>query len=438
MSNKINTRVQNKHDTQENWDKAVNFIPLSGEIILINETTPSINGNILKIGHAIKIGDGITPITNLPYFLGLKTSPIGAISQFHVPTANDSGSWSGEYVDCEAVAAGAIAIGIGTKALKRGSFAAGENTQAKGPYSIALGFNSITGDPDGSIAGTVRSGTSAIAIGKDCWALGQYSISHGQGSKALIDHAISIGNQIENAGEFTIGVGNKIKIANNTVYSAAFGIKNSILGASGAFTAGSNNAILEEADYSTAIGINNHISAVSAISLGRDNINGASYGIALGYNNIVGDLTITEDENGNKKITNNTEVFSAVALGYNNIVKGNYSCAFGVGLQIPKGAGNNGQVVIGRYNTPAEANLGYVFIIGNGTDTERENCHMVKRTGDAWYKRDVYVGGGGIEDINNPPKKLSTEEYVNNLIGDIDTALDEILTIQQNYINMEV
>ena len=36
MSDKIlNTRVKQKIDTKANWDKAVNFVPLKGEIIQI-------------------------------------------------------------------------------------------------------------------------------------------------------------------------------------------------------------------------------------------------------------------------------------------------------------------------------------------------------------------------------------------------------------------
>lgn len=50
-------RVIMKHGTAEDWQKAVNFIPKKGEIIVYdNETTPS-----------IKVGDGITPVANLPF-----------------------------------------------------------------------------------------------------------------------------------------------------------------------------------------------------------------------------------------------------------------------------------------------------------------------------------------------------------------------------------
>ena len=49
-------RTQLKHDTSENWSKAVNFIPLDGEMIIYTD---------LK---RFKIGDGQTLVNDLPFF----------------------------------------------------------------------------------------------------------------------------------------------------------------------------------------------------------------------------------------------------------------------------------------------------------------------------------------------------------------------------------
>ena len=56
---KHNTRIQLKHDTEANWNKAVNFIPKAGEMIIYDAdgTNPV----------RIKIGDGITVVNNLPF-----------------------------------------------------------------------------------------------------------------------------------------------------------------------------------------------------------------------------------------------------------------------------------------------------------------------------------------------------------------------------------
>lgn len=62
MQKTLKTRIQCKHDTPENWDKATNFIPLVGEII-IYDRSPSLS----QSGKRIKVGDGETLLSNLPY-----------------------------------------------------------------------------------------------------------------------------------------------------------------------------------------------------------------------------------------------------------------------------------------------------------------------------------------------------------------------------------
>lgn len=57
MSNRLNTRFTQKYDTSANWKKAVNFIPLVGEIIIYSDL------------NNMKIGDGKTPVNKLS-FLG--------------------------------------------------------------------------------------------------------------------------------------------------------------------------------------------------------------------------------------------------------------------------------------------------------------------------------------------------------------------------------
>lgn len=56
MANKtFQGRIVQKHDTKANWDKATNFVPLKGEIIIYDGL------------NKIKIGDGTTTVVNLPY-----------------------------------------------------------------------------------------------------------------------------------------------------------------------------------------------------------------------------------------------------------------------------------------------------------------------------------------------------------------------------------
>lgn len=56
----MKTRIIHKHDTEENWNKATNFIPKQGEIIVYD----------VDSSHSyerIKVGDGTTNVNSLPY-----------------------------------------------------------------------------------------------------------------------------------------------------------------------------------------------------------------------------------------------------------------------------------------------------------------------------------------------------------------------------------
>lgn len=60
MGATIKTRIQLKSDTEVNWNKAVNFIPLKGEVIIYSAdgTHPF---------SRLKVGDGVTNVHALPF-----------------------------------------------------------------------------------------------------------------------------------------------------------------------------------------------------------------------------------------------------------------------------------------------------------------------------------------------------------------------------------
>ena len=75
MTKKLSTRIIQKHDLEVNWMKAVNFVPLHGEIIIYDIEVDA-DGNTLAMPSGrtkpytferLKIGDGITDINNLPF-----------------------------------------------------------------------------------------------------------------------------------------------------------------------------------------------------------------------------------------------------------------------------------------------------------------------------------------------------------------------------------
>lgn len=60
MAAQIKTRIIHKHDLEINWDKADNFIPKQGEIIIYDKDS--------KYNYErVKIGDGSTPVKSLPF-----------------------------------------------------------------------------------------------------------------------------------------------------------------------------------------------------------------------------------------------------------------------------------------------------------------------------------------------------------------------------------
>lgn len=65
IEKEIKSRIIHKHDTEENWLKAVNFIPKKGELIIYDI-------DISYSYERFKIGDGITLVSALPFAMNLE------------------------------------------------------------------------------------------------------------------------------------------------------------------------------------------------------------------------------------------------------------------------------------------------------------------------------------------------------------------------------
>lgn len=61
----VNTRIQLKNDTEDSWNKAVNFVPKQGELIIYNAEPNSTDE--ARLFPRFKVGDGITTVVNLPF-----------------------------------------------------------------------------------------------------------------------------------------------------------------------------------------------------------------------------------------------------------------------------------------------------------------------------------------------------------------------------------
>ena len=85
MSEKnFKTRVVNKHDTETNWNKATNFIPKAGEVIIYDPDTSHTK-------HRIKIGDGTTAVTDLSFIADSANNiPMSSTDSTTIKTKLDS------------------------------------------------------------------------------------------------------------------------------------------------------------------------------------------------------------------------------------------------------------------------------------------------------------------------------------------------------------
>ena len=57
----IKSRIVHKHDSETNWNRATNFVPKQGELIIYDTDT---NHSYARV----KIGDGTTNVSSLPFF----------------------------------------------------------------------------------------------------------------------------------------------------------------------------------------------------------------------------------------------------------------------------------------------------------------------------------------------------------------------------------
>ena len=63
----IKTRIVNKHSTESDWKKAINFVPLLGELIIYDPDE-------MYFYSRFKIGNGISNVNDLPFVDGLGIS----------------------------------------------------------------------------------------------------------------------------------------------------------------------------------------------------------------------------------------------------------------------------------------------------------------------------------------------------------------------------
>ena len=161
-------------------------------------------------------------------------------------------------------------------------------------------------------------------------------------------------------------------------------------------------------------------------------------GEGITFDNVFAIITEINRENSTITLskTLSSEVLSAVtayichgAFGNQSHVEGKNATASGESSHA-EGTGtiaaSRSQHVQGEYNIE-DAVSEYTYIVGNGEfDYARSNAHTLDWDGNAWYSGDVYVGSTSGTNKDEGSKKLATEEYVNNLVRDSITLVDQV------------
>lgn len=201
----FNARIVQKHDTEENWNKATNFIPKKGEIIIYDiDATHSY--------ERCKIGDGVANVNLLPFLSNASNlengSGVKSIEQvinngttatIPISTKNPNAVTLGapESVNIGAVGESTSAFGGASNATGKRSHAEGTNTVAIGKYSHAEGDNSVALGNDSHAEGntTVSKGQASHAEGHTTQATGVSSHAEGIKSIAEGNYSHSEGNE---------------------------------------------------------------------------------------------------------------------------------------------------------------------------------------------------------------------------------------------------
>ena len=218
--NKINRRIQQKHDTQQHWELAENFIPLAGEIIIYED-------NETRQPFGFKIGDGVlnqetgkiegTKVNDLPFMTEdvaiFNGEGENAIQQalrsetFTLVNDNINNNTDVQRAENGEIIAGALGFHAASfngrsQALGKGAFAEGVETVALGKYSHAQGNATFAAGGNAHSEGLLTS-----ALGESSHAEGDNTSARGMGSHSEGNMTGAYGNYSHAEGEETLAIG---------------------------------------------------------------------------------------------------------------------------------------------------------------------------------------------------------------------------------------
>lgn len=260
-----NIRFTPKGDTEANWNKAVGFIPLEREIIIYK---PDENHSTARI----KIGDGVTPVTELPFESNLESGK-GLLSiqqslnaeqvDFSVKdseghTRNDNAiafdNSLATVFDTGATGPSSASLNGNTIALGSRATAINNKTIAKGDESLAQGYQSVAYGGSSFAGGnkTFAGGSASVALGSETQAIKDYAFAEGKETSAEGEAAHAEGYRTKATHNYAHASGNNTVASGESSYAGGVG---SIASGNRAFAHG-EGALAEEVGQ-IAVGISN-------------------------------------------------------------------------------------------------------------------------------------------------------------------------------------
>jgi Chaperone of endosialidase/Head domain of trimeric autotransporter adhesin len=285
------------------------------------------------------------------------SGPIGSLQpkQFFLPGkqgAFRAGAVTGNVWNIDSIGNASFAAGYDTKATKPGTVAMGTSSQATGNWATALGYNTQASDMAATALGnfskasaafatamgntTNASGVAATAMGEYTTASGQHSLAGGSDTQATGSDAVAFGQETTAGGATAFATGSGTTASGDASVAAGFGA-------------------LASGHYAMALGAGAQASGLSCVAMGFEAKASGTIATAIGY----------KTEATGQKATSMGELtvasgIGATAMGGYTAASGGYATAMGYYTDA-----TGSYATATGYNTLSSGN--FTFTAGNQT-----------------------------------------------------------------------
>ena len=338
---------------------------------------------------------GPTANSELSIAIGQEANATGKSSIAMGHLAKTSGEESAIAIgnETEALSKDTTAVGSGSKSQGEKAAAFGFQSKALASYATALGSGALSQAQDSQAIGrqaeTSTNSFRGIAVGTLAKVDGIYGVAVGAQSKATAESAVAVGYNTQATGYQSAAVGPLSKATNRK--SIALGVSNTASGVASVATGAANTA---SGDYAAAYGAGNTASSEGSFAAGYKATATNKGSVAIGqYVNAEVGGTST-----NPSVTSKNNGDYSTAVGYNSIASGENSAVYGAGAQAT--------------NKNATA-------VGNASIASGENSAAYGAGAQATNKKATAVGNASVASGENS----SAFGYNNTVTGDSSTAL---------------